>query len=276
MNAARRPARLSAVKPGAAEVLLHLGAPVLLIDADGGIESANAAAEEFFGASAAILAVRGLPPALAALVARAGEVLAHDLAVRANGREMRADATLKPVGQWPGWRVLVLSPRAETPRADPNALAEVAAQLAHEIKNPLGGIRGAAQLLGSDVGAEGRELTDLIQAEVARVTRLVERLEHLADTRPLARDPVNLHEVLHHVRKLARGFAPALRLREEYDPSLPPVAGDREALIQLFLNLVKNAAEATANQGEITLVTAFRHGHRLDGRALPIEARGER
>ena len=149
---------------------------------------------------------------------------------------------------------------------------ELIRNLAHEIKNPLGGIRGAAQLLGADVGPEGRELTDLIQAEVDRVTRLVERLEHLADVRPLVRAPVNLHEVLQHVRALARGFAPELRVREFYDPSLPPVEGDREALIQLFLNLVKNAAEATENKGEIILTTAYRHGHRVDGRKLPLLA----
>ena len=274
MNAAaKRPARLASLKPGAAEVLLHLGAPVLLVDGAGGIESANAAAEEFFGASAVTLAQRGLPAPLAALVALPGEVLAHDLALRVAARTVRVDVTLMPVGQWPGWRVLLLALRATDEAAsDPAALAHVAAQLAHEIKNPLGGIRGAAQLLGADVGPEARELTQLIQTEVDRVTRLVERLENLADIRPLAREPVNLHEVLQHVRNLARGFAPGLRVREAYDPSLPPVAGDREALIQLFLNLVKNAAEATENAGEILLSTAYRHGHRVDGRKLPIVA----
>ncbi len=266
-------ARLVSLKPGAAEVLLHLGAPVLLLDGANGIEEANAAAEEFFGASAAALARRGLPEPLAALVARPGEVLAHDLMLSVSGRDVRADVTLMPVGRWPGWRVMLLSPRAASEAsADPAALAGVAAQLAHEIKNPLGGIRGAAQLLGADVSPEGRELTQLIQFEVDRVTRLVERLEHLTDRRPLAADAVNLHEVLQHVRSLARGFAPELTVREMYDPSLPPVMGDREALIQLFLNLVKNAAEATDNNGEILLTTAFRHGHRVDGRKLPIVA----
>lgn len=266
-------ARLALLKPGAAEVLLHLGAPALLIDGAGGIESANAAAEEFFGASAAGLAGRGLPGPLAALVARPGEVLAHDLALSIGGRAVRADITLTPVGQWPGWRVMLVAPRVGSEvAAAPDALAIVAAQLAHEIKNPLGGIRGAAQLLGADVGPEGRELTQLIQSEVDRVTRLVERLEHLADPRPLACEAVNLHEVLQHVRGLARGSAPGLLVREAYDPSLPPVLGDREALIQLFLNLMKNAAEAIDSRGDILLTTGFRHGHRVDGRKLPIIA----
>ncbi len=263
--------RLAALRPGAAEVLLHLGLPMMLIDSTGGVEEANAAAEELFGVSAATLIGRGLPMPLADLVARPGEVLAHDLSLVLGGRTVCADVTLTPVGQWPGWRVLMLSPRAALPpAADPGALAEVAAQLAHEIKNPLGGIRGAAQLLGADVGPEGRELTQLIQAEVDRVTRLVERLENLADIRPLACTAVNLHEVLQHVRTLARGFAPELNVRDAYDPSLPMVAGDREALIQLFLNLVKNAAEATDNKGEVLLITSYRHGHRVDGRKLPI------
>ncbi len=273
MKVSARLARLASLRPGAAEVLLHLGAPVLLIDGRGGVDEANAAAEELFGVSAATLIGRGLPVSLAELAAHPGEVLAHDLLLILGGRALRLDVTLTPVGQWPGWRVMLLSPRTE-PQAtpDPMALAEVAAQLAHEIKNPLGGIRGAAQLLGADVGPEGRELTQLIQAEVDRVTRLVERLENLADVRPVAREAVNLHEVLQHVRSLARGFAPGLRVREAYDPSLPLVAGDREALIQLFLNLVKNAAEATENEGEVVLTTTYRHGHRVDGRKLPIVA----
>jgi two-component system nitrogen regulation sensor histidine kinase GlnL len=267
----RARAQLASLKPGAAEILLHLGAPVLLIDGVGGIEQANAAAEEYFGASAGVLATRGLPAPLAALVARPGEVLAHDLGLEVGDRELRADVTLMPVGRWPGWRVMLIAPRADAQApVDSAAITTVAAQLAHEIKNPLGGIRGAAQLLGADVGPEGRELTQLIQTEVDRVTRLVERLERLADERPLAAEPVNLHEVLQHVCRLTRGFAPGLLVREVYDPSLPDVLGDREALIQLFLNLVKNAAEAIGIKGEILLTTAYRHGNRIAGRKLPI------
>lgn len=267
--------KIARLRPGAADVLMHLGVPVLVVDGEDRIIDANAAAEELLGASAAMLGLRGLPAALAPLLSRADGVVAHDLALDVGGRVLRVDATLSLVGQWPGWRALVLSPRGEGAAADPLAAAGIAAQLAHEIKNPLGGIRGAAQLLGADAGPEARELTDLIRDEVDRVTRLVERLETLADTRPPERTAVNLHEVLQHVRLLARGFAPQVRVREAYDPSLPPVAGDREALIQLFLNLVKNAAEVIGETGEITLATAFRHGHRVDGRALPIEARVE-
>ena len=274
MRAARAPRTVTPLAPGAAELFVHLGVPALLVDAHGRPARVNAAAEEYFGASAATLVARGLPRALAPLLAHAEGVVAHDLMFEAGGRTVRADVTLTPIGQWPGWRALVIAPRADA-AADPLAAAGIAAQLAHEIKNPLGGIRGAAQLLGADASGDARELTDLIRNEVDRVTRLVERLETLADPRPPARAAVNLHEVLQHVRLLVRGEAPGVRWRETYDPSLPPVAGDREALIQLFLNLVKNAAEAVGDAGEITLATAFRHGHRADGRPLPIEARVE-
>lgn len=268
-------AKVAALAPGAADVFTHLGVPVAVVDGEGRVHQANAAAEDFFGASSAALAVRGLPAAFLPLLARAEGVVAHDLALSSGERTVRADVTLTPIGAWPGWRALVIASRKTDTAADPLAAAGIAAQLAHEIKNPLGGIRGAAQLLGQDAGPEARELIDLIQGEVDRVTRLVERLERLADHRPPARDPVNLHEVLQHVRLLARGFAPGVAVREAYDPSLPQIGGDREALIQLFLNLVKNAAEAIGEQGEITLATSFRHGHRIDGRPLPIEARVE-
>jgi len=266
---------VTALAPGAADVFTHLGVPVAVVDGEGRVYQANAAAEDFFGASAAALSGRGLPAEFLPLLARVEGVVAHDLVLTSGERAVRADVTLTPIGAWPGWRALVVAPRTADTSADPLAAAGIAAQLAHEIKNPLGGIRGAAQLLGQDAGPEARELTDLIRDEVDRVTRLVERLERLADHRPPARDPVNLHEVLQHVRLLARGFAPGVAVREAYDPSLPQIGGDREALIQLFLNLVKNAAEAAGEQGEITLATSFRHGHRVDGRALPIEARVE-
>jgi two-component system nitrogen regulation sensor histidine kinase GlnL len=137
--------------------------------------------------------------------------------------------------------------------------------LAHEVKNPLSGIRGAAQLLEQSVPAEDRELTRLITEETDRICALVDRMEVFSDSRPPARGPVNIHQVLEHVRLIAQnGFARQVRFVEGYDPSLPPVFGNRDQLVQVFLNLVKNAAEACpANGGEITLATAYQHGIRL-------------
>ncbi|MBO0738631.1 MAG: two-component sensor histidine kinase, partial [Alphaproteobacteria bacterium] len=141
----------------------------------------------------------------------------------------------------------------------------MAAMLAHEVKNPLSGIRGAAQLLEHDADPAARELTQLICDETDRIVALVDRMESFSDHRPIERGSVNIHEVLERVRKAAQsGFARHVRLVEEYDPSLPAVLGNRDLLVQVFLNLVKNAAEALPGaDGEIVLATAYRHGLRL-------------
>jgi two-component system nitrogen regulation sensor histidine kinase GlnL len=143
----------------------------------------------------------------------------------------------------------------------------LAAMLAHEIKNPLSGIRGAAQLLEQSASDDDRTLTRLICDEADRIVKLVDRMEVFADERPVERAPVNIHAVLDHVKRLAQsGFARHIKFIEEYDPSLPPVFANRDQLVQVFLNLVKNAAEAVgegAADGEIAVTTAFRPGVRL-------------
>jgi two-component system nitrogen regulation sensor histidine kinase GlnL len=150
--------------------------------------------------------------------------------------------------------------------------------LAHEIKNPLSGIRGAAQLLSEAADSDGRELTGLIIAEVDRVRALIDRMEGFTDTRPPTLAEENIHAVLGHVRMLAEaGFGRAVSFRERYDPSLPPILGDRDALIQAFLNLVKNAVEASPSGGTVTITTAFRQGFRMRAHgtgarvSLPLE-----
>jgi two-component system nitrogen regulation sensor histidine kinase GlnL len=157
--------------------------------------------------------------------------------------------------------------RQLTHRSAARSIIALAAMLAHEIKNPLSGIRGAAQLLEQSAADEDRTLTRLICDETDRIVRLVDRMEVFADERPVEREPVNIHVVLDRVKKLAEsGFARHITFIEEYDPSLPPVYGNHDHLIQVFLNLVKNAAEAIgegAADGEIVLSTAFRSGVRL-------------
>jgi two-component system nitrogen regulation sensor histidine kinase GlnL len=143
----------------------------------------------------------------------------------------------------------------------------LASGIAHEIKNPLSGIRGAAQLLEVDVDEGGRGLTRLIRDEADRIVRLVDRMDaFFSDERPTKREAVNIHAVLERVKTLARtGFASAVRFSEEYDPSLPSVYANRDQLVQVFLNLTKNAAEAIGDgqDGEIIFRTAFRPGIRL-------------
>jgi two-component system nitrogen regulation sensor histidine kinase GlnL len=178
-----------------------------------------------------------------------------------------------PLGDEPGYVVLTLQGRSIaakidrqlTHRSAARSVTAMAAMLAHEVKNPLSGIRGAAQLLEENAGTADRELTRLICDEADRICALVDRMDVFSDRRPLERAPVNIHEVLERVRRAAQsGFARNIRFIEEYDPSLPPVHGNRDLLIQVFLNLVKNAAEAAPAQGgEIILSTAFQHGIRL-------------
>ena len=156
--------------------------------------------------------------------------------------------------------------RQLTHRGAARSVTGLAAMLAHEIKNPLSGIRGAAQLLEQSVDDDDRALTRLITDEADRIVKLVDRMEVFSDERPIEREPVNIHAVLEHVRRLAlSGFARHIRVAEEYDPSLPPVYGNRDQLVQVFLNLVKNAAESIGEgaDGEIVLSTAFRPGVRL-------------
>src|SRR5438445_553995 len=157
--------------------------------------------------------------------------------------------------------------RQLTHRSAARSVIALAAMLAHEIKNPLSGIRGAAQLLEQAASSEDRMLTRLICDEADRIVTLVDRMEVFGDDRPVARGPVNIHSVLDHVKRLAQsGFARNIRFVEDYDPSLPPVLANQDQLIQVFLNLVKNAAEAVVDLGsdaEIQLTTAFRPGVRL-------------
>jgi two-component system nitrogen regulation sensor histidine kinase GlnL len=151
-------------------------------------------------------------------------------------------------------------------RGAARSVSGLAAMLAHEIKNPLSGIRGAAQLLETSVEDEDRELTRLIRDEADRIVKLVDRMEVFSDERPIEREPVNIHVILDHVRRLAKsGFARSIQIRDEYDPSLPMVYANRDQLVQVFLNLVKNAAEAMgdAPDGEIVLTTAYKPGFRL-------------
>jgi two-component system nitrogen regulation sensor histidine kinase GlnL len=171
--------------------------------------------------------------------------------------------------------------RQLTHRGAARSITALGAMLAHEIKNPLSGIRGAAQLLEQSADEDDRMLTRLICDEADRIVKLVERMELFGDERPVERGSVNVHGVLDHVKRLAQnGFARHVRFIENYDPSLPPVLGSRDQLVQVVLNLVKNAAEAIgidALDGEIVLSTAFRTGVRLqvpgskERVSLPIE-----
>jgi two-component system nitrogen regulation sensor histidine kinase GlnL len=260
--------------------------PVVLIDALNHIVEANSAAETFFQSSANVL--RRHPIAhfvpfgspLLALIEQVRERAAPvneyrvDIGTPRNGAERIVDIYATPVNDPDEGVVIVLQERTIADKLDrqlthrgaARTVTGLAAMLAHEIKNPLSGIRGAAQLLETSVDDDDRALTRLICEEADRIVKLVDRMEVFSDERPIEREPVNIHIVLDHVRRLAlSGFARSIRIADEYDPSLPPVFANRDQLVQVFLNLVKNAAEAIGNapDGEIMLTTAFRPGMRL-------------
>lgn len=154
--------------------------------------------------------------------------------------------------------------------------AELAAMLAHEIRNPLLSIRGAAQLLSGSVGVEDAPLTTLIINEVARIDQLISTMDPLSVTPPKAIGPINIHEALEHARMAAvAAFGPNISYQQQYDPSLPPIAANHDALVQALANLLKNAAEAVENAAEpsITLTTRYTLGEtrrNATGTPLPI------
>lgn len=284
----------------AAIVLDTIRHPVIMVAPDGRIAFANAEAEDFFRSGAAMLARGGLErfvpfgSPLLTLIDQVRERQAPfneyrvDISSPLIGGEKLVDLYVAPVAELPGHVVVLFQERSMADKIDrqmthrgaARSVSGLASMLAHEIRNPLSGIRGAAQLLESVVGDEDRALARLITDETDRIVALVDRMEVFSDERPIDRRPVNIHVVLDHVKAIARnGFAAKLRIVEDYDPSLPPVHANRDQLVQVFLNLVKNAAEALGDRadGEIVLSTAFRPGMRLsvpgtqDRVSLPLE-----
>lgn len=279
----RKPQPPESGLPDSIAVISALPVPVVVLDAENRFRSANPAAEQFFqlsfGSLAQITLEELVPPdsRLFALVDQVrnqdAPVSDHDLTLdspRLHRTGVAAHGA--PLPEMPGAVVLTLQDGSKAQKLDrqlnfrgaARGASAMAQMLAHEVKNPLSGIRGAAQLLEQNASEDDRELCVLIQDEVDRIRDLVERMEMFSD-RPIEQGVVNIHEVLDHVRRIAsRGFASHLRIIEDYDPSLPPVWGNRDFLIQIMLNLVKNAAEAVDPQnGEIQLSTAYHHGVRI-------------
>ena len=273
----------------AARLLEALPQAILAIDTDFRIRYVNSKAEEFFRASAATLQdvqLTVLVPAdspvftLIRQVLKTGSPVAeHGLVLdgrRAGQREISIQAT--PLGEPADLALVSFTERTIAGRLDQQwnqrgtvrSVGAMASMLAHEVRNPLLGIRGAAQLLEQDASTYDLELTRLICDETDRIKALIDRMEVFSDDLPMEREALNIHTVLEQVRKVAAtaGYGRHVNFLERYDPSLPPVLGNRDQLIRVFTNLVKNAAEAIsrAEGGEITLSTAYQSGLRL---ALP-------
>lgn len=259
---------------------------VIMVDADGYIAAANDMAEVFFQLSQNVLARQKLANLLPfgspvlALVEQARDRLAPineyrvDISNPKIGIDKVVDVYAAPVPDRTGAVTVMMQERSIADKMDrqlthrdaARSVTGLAQMLGHEVKNPLSGIRGAAQLLESSVDDEDRALTALITAETDRIVRLIDRMEVFSDQRPPEREPINIHVVLDRVKQLAQAeFGDRIRLVEQYDPSLPSVFANQDQLVQVFLNLVKNSAEAITELAdpEIVLTTAFRPGIRI-------------
>jgi two-component system nitrogen regulation sensor histidine kinase GlnL len=274
-------------RPDPARLLNALPQAVLAIDASGAIVEVNTAAENFFEIGRGVLLRSRLADLMpfgspvfelvADAIATQSTVNGYrlDISTPRTGVGRLVDAYVAPLPMSEGGVTLLLQERSIAEKMDrqlthrnaARSVTALGAMLAHEIKNPLSGIRGAAQLLETSVGDDDRALTRLICEETDRIVKLVDRMQAFSDERPAARDSLNIHAVLDHVKSLAQaGFARHVRIGVSYDPSLPNVLASRDQLIQVFLNLMKNAAEAIGEEGidgEIVISTAYRPGVRL-------------
>ena len=281
-----------------AEVLGSLPEPVFIVDAADRVRFGNPAAEQFLGAASGrldeqtISRIRGTDCPLVALIGRARNLGrgVHQHAVQRFAGLVGPPpigATATPFPGREGWILISVREHSMVREMDRRlasrdagqGAATMAAVLAHEVRNPLSGIRGAAQLIEQRADREESDLARLIRDECDRVCALIDRMELFAPHPPLPRAAVNVHEALDHVRTLAEAsFAKNTSIEIDYDPSLPLVLGSRDELVQVFLNLIKNACEAvSADGGRIRISTAFRNGIRLampgaNGlRSVPIE-----
>ncbi|WJS86220.1 ATP-binding protein [Paracoccus sp. TOH] len=284
--------------------------PAIILDAQGRIAAMNDLAEAFLNISCRSSlgqALEGVEmrkrlrivPMLGSILARMRE--GHEALNRAGVRFEIGDrsgghsdriATVH-AGRAPsprGGTVILLAPadgggrlgQGQAARSAARSAIGMAEMLAHEIKNPLAGIRGAAQLIGMNLTAEDRDLADLIVAESRRIVELLDQVERFGDTSAPRLSAVNVHDVLERVRRSAAvGFGKGLRIVPDYDPSLPPALVDADQLVQVCLNLVKNAAEAIgrAGRGGTIRLRSFYDGTlRLapteaepQGRSLPLQ-----
>jgi two-component system nitrogen regulation sensor histidine kinase GlnL len=290
-----------ALAPEMRAIVDALPNPLVVIDAQDRVVAVNTAAEDFFQASSTVLtrlALQELVPFSSPALQSVRQVresvgVVNEYAIGVGtprlGGERIVDLQTAPIGDDGRYVMLMLLRRSMAHKFDlqlshqgaARSVSGMAAMLAHEIKNPLAGIRGAAQLLEPSLGDADRSLVRLICDETDRIRQLVDQMEVFSDERPLERRPINIHVVLDRVKQLmVASGTDGVVIREDYDPSLPAVHGSSDQLVQVFLNLAKNAVEAmrqSGNSGELLFTTAFRPGVRLsvagsnDRISLPLE-----
>jgi two-component system, NtrC family, nitrogen regulation sensor histidine kinase GlnL len=282
--------------------------PALILDAEGRVAALNDAAEVWLNISRNSTLGRVLEgdematrlriaPSLRPLAARVRDTndvtflgaVRFEIGDRAGGHQARPAAVHAGPGGGPGGTVMLLIVpqdddgihQSRSIRSAARSAIGMSEMLAHEIKNPLAGIRGAAQLMAMNAPPEDREMAAMIVSESRRIVALLEQVERFGDTSGPRLAPLNVHDVLEQVRHSAKaGFARDVRIATDYDPSLPPALADADQMVQVCLNLVKNAAEALAGKagGVIRLRTHYDHTLRLPpddhdptGRPLPLQ-----
>lgn len=279
------------LRPDAGAQIAGLIFALVLIDAQGRIAEVNHAAEDLLGTSSSRLVGTRLIDRIGPLDARVearlvgGDdgLVARDLAIRAAGSEIRINLTASPLGGFPGWRVVTMSQIGHDDAASPSAgdaLLGAPAILAHEIKNPLAAIRGAGQLAERKLPPADKKLAWMITGEVDRIARLIDRMQQLGSTRTGPVDACNPHEAIRAAVATMRAAGSErgdVEIREEFDPSLPPVLANRDALEQVLINLISNARDAALGSEEsalITVQTRFAGGLAFsairNGRAVPL------
>jgi two-component system nitrogen regulation sensor histidine kinase GlnL len=273
--------------------------PALVLDGKRHVLEANTAAEQFLSASEKQIKKRGLQyffgrnsivmGTIAQAVADTSSVSQYGVDVSTAGQAaMSCNIYVNFLSPEDGTILLIVQPagvafkmsQSLTHLAAARSVTAMAGMLAHEIRNPLAGITGAAQLLAMNASDGDRELAEMIGQEAKRIGNLVDRVEHFGDQRPVERQPVNIHDVLDRASRSAKaGFASHVNFSLEYDPSLPEVAGDPDQLLQVFQNLIKNASEALPDaRGQIRLRTSYNSGmkfassgHRIENLPIQVE-----
>ena len=275
----------------AVSILAHLPNPVFVIDDRDRFTYLNNAAEMFFHSSQVMLIgapLATLIPADSALFSMLSRARSQQVSVADQGVEFAGprigmklvNLQISPYGERglaDGQLLVTIQERALAERlrgqsvfhGAARSISAMAALLAHEVKNPLAGIKGAAQLLQADLGAGDAELTRMIVEETDRITSLLDRMEGFAGGASVVLAPVNIHEILDHCLAIANAsFGAHLSVSRSYDPSLPVMEGHRDLLIQAFINMIKNASEVTNNNGELTVKTSYSRGRRLSAGAM--------
>ena len=282
-DAIRPPARTVGAMMSEAQVLAALPNPVFVLDSDNRFVFLNQAAEIFFQSSQLMLmgaALTTIIPSDSNFFSMVNRARNQSVSVGDQGVELAGpklglklvNLQITPFADSAPYLLVSIQERALAERLRGQSLfrgaarsiAAMAALLAHEVKNPLAGIKGAAQLLEADLGTDGKNLTRMIVEESDRVAALLDRMEGFAGGANLVLGPVNIHEILDHCLNLAQAsYGAHMKIKRSYDPSLPLVNGHRDLLIQAFINIIKNASEATDLNGEIMIKTSYSQGRRL-------------